>query len=117
MSAPTLRWIKIADSEEELAFNPEGLTEANAGGKKLCVARKGERLFACASKCPHAGGQLSEGYIDAVGNIVCPVHRYKFSLANGRNMTGEGYFLRTYAVEKRPDGIYIGFEEKHWLGW
>jgi nitrite reductase/ring-hydroxylating ferredoxin subunit len=117
MTAPSMRWIKIADSEEELRFNQEGLTEYEVAGKKLCLAHKGGSLFACAHKCPHAGGILAEGYIDGTGNIVCPVHRYKFNLTNGRSATGEGYFLRTYPVEKRPDGVYVGFEDKHWFGW
>jgi nitrite reductase/ring-hydroxylating ferredoxin subunit len=51
-----------------------------------------------------------------VGNIVCPLHRYKFSLVNGRNVSGEGYYLKTYPVEQREDGLYIGFE-KSWFGW
>ena len=55
--------------------------------------------------------------MDGVGNIVCPLHRYKFNLETGRNVTGEGYFLKTYPVESRPDGIYVGFKEKSWLGW
>ena len=75
-------------------------------------------LSACASQCPHAGGQMADGHIDALGNIVCPLHRYKFSLQNGGNVTGEGYFLKTYPVEIREEGIFIGIEEKSGLfGW
>jgi 3-phenylpropionate/trans-cinnamate dioxygenase ferredoxin subunit len=116
MSGQQIRWVRIASSDQELSLNTEGMTEWEVDGKKLCVVLKGERLFACAHKCPHAGGHLSEGYVDALGNIVCPLHRYKFSLENGRNVTGEGYYLKTYPVERRPDGIYIGFEERKW-GW
>jgi 3-phenylpropionate/trans-cinnamate dioxygenase ferredoxin subunit len=116
MSAPQIRWVKIADGLQELALNGEGLSECDAGGKPLCIARHGDRLLACAQKCPHAGGYLSEGYVDAAGNIVCPVHRYKFSLETGKNVSGEGYYLKTYPVELRPDGIYVGFKEKNWLG-
>ena len=50
-----------------------------AGGKKMCLAKYNDQLFACAAKCPHAGGVMEEGWVDAVGNIVCPLHRYKFS--------------------------------------
>jgi nitrite reductase/ring-hydroxylating ferredoxin subunit len=117
MSPEQMRWIKVAASIQELDLNPEGLRELEAGGKKLCIAKQGDRLLACADKCPHAGGRLSEGYIDAPGNIVCPLHRYKFNLETGRNVTGEGYYLKTYPVESRPDGIYIGIKEKNWLGW
>ena len=46
--------------------------------------------------------------MDALGNIVCPLHRYKFSIKNGRNTSGEGYFLKTFAIEVREDGIFVG---------
>jgi nitrite reductase/ring-hydroxylating ferredoxin subunit len=117
MSAVQIHWIKIADNSQELGLNAEGLMEWEVNGKTLCIARHSDRLLACASKCPHAGGHLSEGYVDALGNIVCPLHRYKFNMETGRNVTGEGYYLKTYPVELRPDGVYIGFKEKNWLGW
>ena len=111
------KWHKIADSIAELEFNTDNLLVAEADGKKLTLSKTTNGLFACAHKCPHAGGILADGFIDAAGNIVCPLHRYKFSLANGRNTTGEGYYLKTYAVETREDGVYIGFEEKGLFGW
>ena len=84
-----------------------------AGEKAVCVALAGDQLKACAAKCPHAGARMSEGYIDALGNIVCPLHRYKFSLSGGRNVSGEGYFLKIYRIEEREDGIFLGIEEKN----
>jgi 3-phenylpropionate/trans-cinnamate dioxygenase ferredoxin subunit len=69
-----------------------------AGGKKLCLAVKDERLFACAAKCPHAGGRMADGFMDALGNIVCPLHRYRFSLEKGYNSSGEGF------LENLPGG-------------
>ena len=114
---PEIQWIKIASAEFELTFNSEGLAEAEVRGKPICVVRSAGVWRACASKCPHAGGHLADGYVDAGGNIVCPVHRYKFSLTSGRNTTGEGYFLPVYPVEVRPDGIYVGLEKKRWFHW
>jgi nitrite reductase/ring-hydroxylating ferredoxin subunit len=113
----TYKWHKIADSEADLNFSGEGLATAEAGGKTLCISRFKDQLFACAAKCPHAGGSMAGGYTDALGNIVCPLHRYKFSLATGRNVTGEGYFLKTYPIEKREDGIFAGIEESGMLSW
>ena len=99
---------KIAETIEEIRFNPEGLAEIEVSGKHICIALHKDSLFACTAKCPHAGGTLAHGYIDSLGNITCPLHRYKFSLEKGRNTSGEGYFLKTYPVEKRDDGIYVG---------
>lgn len=108
-------WYKIAESKEELFSSGKNLTEIEVGGKVVCVTMHQEKLNACAAKCPHAGGKMSEGYVDVLGNIVCPLHRYKFSLENGRNVTGEGYFLKIYKIEEREDGVFIGIEEKKGL--
>lgn len=113
----TYKWYKIADSIEEINFSTDGLVEVKVNGKKVCIALKNEILFACTAICPHAGGHMSDGYMDALGNIVCPLHRYKFSLANGRNVSGEGYFLKNYPIEIRTNGIFIGFEENGMFGW
>lgn len=110
-------WYKIADAVTAFDFPANGLLELEANGKKICLAKHNDRLLACAHKCPHAGGTMAGGYTDAVGNIVCPLHRYKFSLQNGRNISGEGYFLRTFPVETRDDGVYIGFSENSLFGW
>ena len=85
--------------------------------KNICLTKKDDQLFACTAKCPHAGGTLADGYIDPSGNIVCPLHRYKFSLKNGRNISGEGYFLKMFPVEMRPDGIFVGFEQNNFFNW
>lgn len=79
-------------------------------GKSITLAKWNERLYACSPKCPHAGGILADGLVDTTGNIVCPVHHYKFKLETGRNTSGEGYYLKTYVVELRKDGFYVGLE-------
>jgi len=114
-SSPKYKWHKIADSIEEIPFSANGLAELEVSGKKICLALHNNTLHACTHKCPHAGGTLAEGYLDASGNIVCPLHRYKFNMQNGRNISGEGFFLKIYAVELRPDGIYIGMEQHFWF--
>ncbi|MBC7868449.1 MAG: Rieske 2Fe-2S domain-containing protein [Gloeobacteraceae cyanobacterium ES-bin-316] len=109
MAEKQYAWHKLAESIEEIRFSDAGLAELQVAGKKICIGLHMGKLFSCSSRCPHAGGSLSQGYMDVLGNIVCPLHRYKFSLAQGRNTSGEGYFLKTYPIEKRVDGIFVGF--------
>jgi len=116
MTANYTNWIKIADSVEEISFGANHIGEADADGKRICVGRFQNKLFAFAYKCPHASGLLIDGYIDPLGNVVCPLHRYKFSLQNGRNVSGEGYYLKNWPVEIREDGIYVGFEKSKFFG-
>jgi 3-phenylpropionate/trans-cinnamate dioxygenase ferredoxin subunit len=104
-------WYKISENLDSLEFPASGITEIQVKNKIICLAKTPEGLRACTDKCPHAGGTLSKGYLDAMGNIHCHLHHYKFSLFNGRNLSGEGYFLKTYPVEMRADGIYLGIED------
>ena len=76
-------------------------------GKKFCIGMHNHKVFACSAKCPHAGGVITDGYIDAGGNVVCPLHRYKFNPTNGINISGEGYFLKIFPLEVRADGVFI----------
>ena len=117
MSASTLHWYKIAEHPDELSWGENNLAPAEAAGKKICIGRFQEELFAFAARCPHAGGLLQEGYIDAMGRVVCPLHRYKFDMSNGRNVSGEGYYLKHWAVEQRNDGVFVGMPLSGFAGW
>ena len=117
MKEKKYNWHKLADSVAEMELSPTGITEMQVAGKTICVVLKDGVLLACTSKCPHAGGIMAAGFLDATGNIVCPLHRYKFNPANGRNISGEGYFLKTFPVEMRNDGVFIGFEENKLFNW
>jgi 3-phenylpropionate/trans-cinnamate dioxygenase ferredoxin subunit len=75
------------------------------------------QLFGFAHTCPHAGAPMTDGYIDGACNVVCPVHQLKFNLKNGRDTNGEGYKLKTYPVEVRADGIFIGIDEGGLFKW
>ena len=114
MQPKNVKWYKVADTIDAIDWQRNNLALVEAGGKKITLARNKNEVLACAYKCPHAGGVMADGFIDALGNIVCPLHRYKFDLTNGRNVTGEGYYLKVYKVELREAGIFVGFEESNW---
>lgn len=103
-------WHKIAENISEISFNANNLAEIEVNGKTLCLAKYNNQLFACTQKCPHAGALLAAGHLDALGNLICPLHKYKFSLKNGRNVSGEGYYLKNFPVEAREDGLYVNIE-------
>ena len=111
MSEKKYKWHKIADDLNEIEFSENNIAIVNWNGKNICIGKYKEAVFAFAYKCPHAGGILADGYIDVLGNVVCPVHRYKYNMANGRNTSGEGYFLKHWPLEIKDDGLYIGTEE------
>ena len=100
-------WYKVeglnASEMEELKMMEVTVAEKNIG-----LLRKQGQFYAFSATCPHAGARLCEGWLDAQERIVCPLHKYRFDAANGRNTSGEGYKLRTYPIEIRDGFIYIG---------
>jgi nitrite reductase/ring-hydroxylating ferredoxin subunit len=115
MSEKKITWYKIADFLAELDFASNNIAVAEAHGKKICIGKYNEQVFAFAFKCPHAGGIMADGYIDALGNVVCPLHRYKYDMKNGRNVSGEGYYLKHWPVEVKEEGVFVGMESSGWL--
>jgi 3-phenylpropionate/trans-cinnamate dioxygenase ferredoxin subunit len=109
--AKELKWIKIASSESELSFKENNLVEIVTDERTICLGRFEGKIFAFANKCPHASGLFVNSYIDAIGNVVCPIHRYKFCMRSGKNVTGEGYYLKNFPVELREDGVYVGLQK------
>ena len=90
------------------ALAENALIEVMAGVKKVGITRRGDKVYAFAALCPHQSAPLCDGWVDGAGRIVCPLHKYRFDPANGRNTTGEGYKLFTYPVEVRDDEIFVG---------
>ncbi len=100
-------WHKLDITLTDLVENKP--TETTVGTKRIGLLKKGAELFAFAALCPHAGAPMCDGWVDALGRIVCPLHKYRFDPKNGRNTSGEGYKLFTYPIEMREDGVYVGF--------
>lgn len=101
------QWIKVAENIAEIAFQANDLAVVDVSGKKISLGRFNSQIFAFAYQCPHAAAILADGYIDAKGQVVCPMHSYKFSLSTGKNTSGEGYTLRRWPIELREDGLYV----------
>lgn len=110
MSESALSWHKLVSSELDLDFQENGIALVEASGEKLCVSKWKGQWHGFAYRCPHAGGFLSEADMDGKGNIICPVHGYKFSLRTGYNVSGEGYQLKKWPLDWRADGLYVGME-------
>lgn len=104
------RWFKVAESAAELFNTGRSIVQVKAGSRDVCITRYQNELFGCASKCPHSGGRMSDGWVDPLGNVVCPLHRYKFKLSNGFNSSGEGYYLKTFPVKETDDGLFVGLD-------
>jgi 3-phenylpropionate/trans-cinnamate dioxygenase ferredoxin subunit len=111
------KWHKVAEKETDIQWFSGDIGEVAIDGKKICIARVKEGWYGFAHTCPHAGAPMTDGYIDGACNVVCPVHGLKFNMKKGRDVNGEGYSLKTYPVELRQEGIFVGLEEGGLFKW
>jgi nitrite reductase/ring-hydroxylating ferredoxin subunit len=118
MTEKKYKWYKVADHINEIDFAENNIAVVKVDNRKICIGKFQDNYFAFAYTCPHAGDILAHGYMDAQGNIVCPLHRYTYNPQNGRNVSGEGYYLKHWPVQIRHDGVYVAQEEGGGLfGW
>lgn len=58
------------------------VAEFTVGGRALCVANVGGAICVLDGTCPHEGGPLGEGSVEA-GRVVCPWHAYSYDPRSG----------------------------------
>jgi nitrite reductase (NADH) small subunit len=66
----------------------EGRAFAVAGEQVAVFRLRDGSLRATQARCPHAGGPLADGQLDATA-VVCPLHLRAFSFADGSCADGE----------------------------
>ncbi len=109
-----MRWIKIYDfklhgSEPQLKGSVRSVEVEN---KRICLVYDGQNYYAMDDRCPHAGARFGAGGWCEQGQLICPVHRHKFDVQTGRGSMGD--YVETYLVEKREEGVFVGFKRKKW---
>jgi len=109
-------WIRIFESGAEFEnYIQQGtMMVFELRGEKICVTRTEAGVFAVQDKCPHNGASLSKGFCTEKNEIVCPLHRYSYDLKSGKGTSGGAFALKTYPIEVRDDGVYIGIKAKWW---
>ena len=83
-------------------------------GEKICLTRTDKGFYAVQDSCPHNGASLSKGFCSKQNEIVCPLHRYSFDLESGKATSGGAYTLKTYPIQQKADGVYLGIKAKWW---
>ncbi|HVS91545.1 MAG TPA: Rieske 2Fe-2S domain-containing protein [Mucilaginibacter sp.] len=99
-----MKWYPISDV---IDTGKPFIKKVKAGGKTLCLVGYEGKIFALSARCPHAGGDLTQGWCKD-GKLICPVHRYSFSLETGKGSEGQGDYIDAYPVEIRDGVAYVG---------
>lgn len=88
-------------------FPEKKIREVQLGDKKICVVRIGSDFFAFEALCPHRLASLSEGTVTSFGEVVCPLHHYRFDLKTGAIQSGDCRDLQCYSTEITSSGLVI----------
>ena len=93
----------VAPSED---LPPGGARAFAVGDAMVAVFRlRSGELRALDAVCPHSGGPLADGLSDAK-KVVCPLHNYAFSFADGSCLNGD-MAVRTYPVGEEDGEIVV----------
>ncbi len=105
-----MTWYQLFESAEEALAQipPQKAVTVQIGTKRLCLARVGDRFFALQDACPHSGAPLSKGHVNEGGEVVCPLHAYRYRLLDGVEAYERSSAAKNYPVELRDEGIFIG---------
>ena len=80
---------------------PEGGKYVTVGNRPLAVFRAPDdgSVAVLDDTCPHAGGSLSNGHLDAAtGCVFCPWHAWPFELRSGRCPDNPSIGVGSYPV-------------------
>jgi len=80
---------------------------ARVKGEEMAVFKVDGKIFGVQNTCPHEGGQLCKGWIDS-GEVVCPLHRYKFNLQSGVCSTDPKLKVKVFKLVAQGDGVIVG---------
>ena len=112
----SFHWFKIFENETSIddLLSPGTMMQFEFKNEKILVTRTRQGLYAVQDRCPHNGASLSKGFCSKNNEIICPLHRYSFDLSSGKATSGGSYTLKTYPIEQKADGWYLGIKAKWW---
>jgi nitrite reductase/ring-hydroxylating ferredoxin subunit len=67
-------------------------------GQGIIIVRAGPGFAAFAGRCPHAAGPMHRGWVED-DEIVCPLHYWRFRLADGACNSVDGERLASFPCE------------------
>lgn len=73
----------------------------------VALVRMGEVFYAFQASCPHRGASLLEGSLSGEGEVVCPLHGYRFDIRTGAVKIGSCGNLEIYVTELTEKGLKI----------
>jgi len=87
------------------------IKKVKVGERAIALIRMEDEYYAFNSSCPHRGASLIEANINGVGEIICPLHQYRFDLKTGQVRSGFCEDLEVFPCELSENGLKITLPE------
>jgi len=87
-------------------LQPGGSLIVEAEGISVALFNVDGTIYAVDNTCPHAGGPLGEGYLEN-DVVVCPWHRWRYSVRTGKKVGNPEIAVACYGVEMQGDQISL----------
>jgi 3-phenylpropionate/trans-cinnamate dioxygenase ferredoxin subunit len=97
------KWTKIAEIGD---IAPGGGKAYEVDGRTVAVFNVNGTLYAIDDSCPHQGSSLAMGSLEEC-TVTCRSHGMKVNVTGGER-PGPGMNVRSFPLESRPDGLYVG---------
>ena len=72
----------------------------------MAVFKCDGKIFGVQNSCPHEGGQLCNGWLES-GEVVCPLHRYRFNLQSGLCSTDPKLKIKVFKLIARDGAVML----------
>lgn len=104
-----MRQYKLGTNKQEVyQLIPERrIKKVVLGNNTIGLLRLGDVVFAFDSQCPHRGADLLQANINGAGEIICPLHQYRFDLRSGQVRSGFCGDLPIFQVNLSENGLLI----------
>jgi 3-phenylpropionate/trans-cinnamate dioxygenase ferredoxin subunit len=95
----------LIEAEKTIPVNT--LRGAYIGDKKICIVNNQHTFYAVSDLCPHQRASLSKGFLNSFGEIICPLHQYRFNLKSGQESDNRSDFLERYTIRVDDEGVFV----------
>ncbi len=96
-------WIEVCQLDQ---ITEGRALPCEAHGLRLAIVKHQGQIFALSGRCPHANGPLGHGWVED-NELVCPLHRWRFKLTDGRCTTVRGNSIHRFPAEIRGDHVWV----------
>lgn len=102
--------VKIYDSETfPDLFSEKQVRVFQLPDFKVCIAKHNDQYFAFEYLCPHQKHPMAKARITSFGDVVCPLHDFRYSLSDGTEANSRCRALNNYKLHVNAEAVYLEF--------